>query len=116
MKLFTIICAAALTICGSALAFSPDTITAHFATPVLVGETAFPAGNVIITVARGNNVVLTFRSQSGVTTSVLANRINQFAETDSNTTVVLGRQGNGLKVERIWLDDHSGFALVPNAD
>ena len=117
MKLFTILCAAALTICGSALALSPDTITVHFATPVIAGETTLPAGNVIITVARGtNNVMLTFRPESGPTSTVLANRIREFSENDANTTVVLGRHGNDLKVERIWLSDHSGFAVLPNAE
>jgi hypothetical protein len=113
MKLFTIVFAAALSICGSAFAYSPDTITVHFATPVIAGETTLPAGDVTITVNRGsNNVVLTLRSEAGVTATVVANRINEFNGQDANTTVVLGRRGNDLKIERIWLADHTGFALA----
>jgi hypothetical protein len=116
MKLFTIIFATALTI-GSAFAYTPDTINTHFNTPVVVGETTLPAGDVTITISRGtNNVILTLRSASGVTASALANRISEFTDRDTNTTVVLGRHGNDLKVERIWLADHTGFALLPNAE
>ncbi len=113
MKLFTVLCAAVLTICGSALAFSPDTITVHFATPVLAGEKMLPAGDVTITILRGsNNVVLAARSESGVTTTVLAYRINDFTETDADATVLLARHGNDLKLERIWFPDHTGFAVL----
>jgi hypothetical protein len=116
MKLYTLVFAAALTI-GSAYAFSPDMLTVHFATPVLAGDTMLPAGAVTITLMRGiNHVILTLRSESGITKTVIANRINDLTEQDSNATVVLGRHGNDLKIERIWLGDHTGFAILPNVD
>jgi hypothetical protein len=116
MKLFTVVFAAALTI-GSAFAFSPDTLTVHFATPVLAGETMLPAGAVTVTVLRGtNHAILTLRSDSGVTSTVIANRISDVTERDSAATVVLERHGNDLKIERIWLGDNTGFALRPNVD
>ncbi len=115
MKISTILFAAALTICSSALAFSPDTITVHFATPVLAGETMLPAGDVTIRVMRGNNhVILTLRSDAGVTTTLVAARVTEFGDRQAESaTVVLGRHGNDLKIERIWLPDHTGFAVIP---
>jgi len=116
MKICTILFAAALTI-GSAFAFSPDTLTVHLATPVLAGETMLPAGVVTITAMRGtNHVILTLRSESGASATVIANRITEFSDRDGNATVVLGRHGNDLKIERIWLGDHTGFAIRPNAE
>jgi hypothetical protein len=116
MKLFTIVLAAALTI-GTASAFSPDTITVHFAMPVLAGETVLPAGAVTITTMRGtNHVILTLRSHSGVAATLIANRISESSDRDPNPAVVLGRHGNDLKIERIWLGDHTGFAILPNVD
>jgi len=112
MKLCTMVFAAALTI-GSAFGFSPDMVTVHFATPVIAGETTLPAGNVSIKIERGSNhVFLTLRSDSGVTTTVVANRINEFGERGPNAAVVLGRHGNDLRIERIWLGDGTGFAII----
>ena len=114
MKLFTIVFAAALTI-GPAFAFSPNTLTVHFATPVLAGETVLPAGAVTITAMRGtNHVILSLRSDSGVAATLIANRITEFSDRDPNAAVVLGRHGNDMKIERIWLGDHTGFAILPN--
>jgi hypothetical protein len=118
MKALTIFCAVALSICWAAFASTVDTVTVHFANPVTVGETTLPAGNVSIQILRGSaNVVLAFRSESGVTASAVANRINSFNEgpTDSSASVVLGREGDVFKVERLWLPDHTGFALLPLA-
>lgn len=114
MKTLSIICAVVLSICWAAFASPPDMITVHFATPVAVGNTTLPAGDVTINVQRGaTNVFLTFRSESGVTATALANRINDLnEERPESTTVVLSREANGLHVDRVWLGDHTGFALA----
>lgn len=115
MKALTIICAAALCLCWAAFASPVDTVTAHFATPVVVGETTLPAGNVTINIDRGSNYVLvTFRSASGVTVSEVATRVSDFGNDHDSASVDLGQVGNTLRVERIWLPDHTGFSLQPN--
>jgi len=113
MKALTMMCAAVLCVCWAAFAYPGDTITVHFANPVVVNDTTIPAGDVTITVQRSNpSVTLTFRSDSGVIVNAVATRINDYDETRPETTVVLGKQGNALRVERIWLPEHTGFAIT----
>jgi hypothetical protein len=113
MKALSLLCATFLCICWAAFAFPTDTINVHFVSPVIVGETTLPAGNVTITVQRGNpHVLLTFRSESGITSTVTASRVNDFNDERPDTEVVLSRTANGLKVERVWLGDHTGFSLA----
>ena len=52
MKLFTI-ALSALAVCGAAFAAPVETITAHFATPVQVGDKVLPAGEVTFNVIHG---------------------------------------------------------------
>src|SRR5207248_8773928 len=111
------ICAAALTICGATLASAADIVNVHFSTPVMVGETTLPAGDVSIQILRGSNsAILTARSESGAAVAVVVNRLNGLDDKEAHTSVILGRHGNALKLERIWLDDHTGFAVLPNAE
>ena len=88
------------------------------AAPGAIGiETMLPAGAVTITAMRGtNHVILTLRSESGVAATLIANRITDSGDRDPNAAIVLGRHGNNLKIERIWLGDHTGFAILPNVD
>lgn len=113
MKALSLLCATVLCICWAAFASPSDTINVNFTSPVAVGETTLPAGNVTITVQRGApHVMLTFRSESGVSAAVIASRVNDYNEERPDTEVVLSRTANGLKVERVWLGDHTGFALA----
>ena len=113
MKLFNL-CAIALSICGAALATPPaDTMTARFSAPFVVGETTLPAGNTTIHMLRsGNNVVLTFVAESGASATVLTNRINDYTDSQNSPTIELSRHGNEMRVDRVWLPDHTGFALL----
>jgi hypothetical protein len=114
MKILTI-AFTALTLCGAALAESVDTINAHFTTPILIGDKTLPAGDITFNVLRGSNsVVVAARSQDGTAATVLVNRVYD-GEEGGHTTVVLGRHGNALKLERIWLDDRTGFAVLQPA-
>jgi hypothetical protein len=118
MKALTMFCAIAVCICWAAFASPVDTINVNFPNPVVVGETALPAGNVTIQVLRGStNVVLNFRSESGVTVSAMANRINELSDRDDSAgaTIVLGREANTLKLERVLFPDHTGFELLQSS-
>jgi hypothetical protein len=113
MKALTMTCAFVLCVCWAAFAYPADTITVRFANPVVVGETTLPAGNVTISVQRGTpNVMLTFRAESGATVTAIASRISDLDEDRPDTLVVLTHEGNSLKVDRILLGDHTGFALA----
>jgi hypothetical protein len=107
-------CAAVLCLCWAAFAYPTDTVTVHFANPVTVGDATLPAGDVTITIQHGNpNVMLTFRSESGVAATVLATRISGPANDQrAGTQVILGRSNSGDKVERVWLDNLTGFELA----
>jgi len=113
MKALTMCCAVVLCLCWAAFAFPTDLVTVHFANPVVVGETTLPAGTVSIEIHRGTpNVMLTFRSESGVTSTVPASRITDVVLDHPETQVILSHEGNSFKVDRIWLGDHTGFALA----
>ena len=113
MKLFTMICATALTICASAIAAPIDVIRVHFDTPVVVGETTLPAGNVNIQVLHGtNNSILTARSESGVAAALVVNHVNNFSGKETRTNVVLAHHDGQYKLEGVWFDDHTGFAVL----
>ena len=112
MKLYTILCCAALAL-GSAVyaQFPVDHITVHFNTPVIVGETKLPAGDCDIRVAHGSsdNIILILRMQGGPAIETVASRF--WGEDDDNTNVILQRQGNDLHLYRIQLPDHTGYQL-----
>lgn len=114
MKALTILCAVVLGICWAAFAAnSVDTINVHVNEPVAVGNVVLPAGNITIRVQRGNpTVLLTFRSESGVTAGAVATRIDDFNDERPDTMLILSRTAAGLKVDRIWLGDHTGLALA----
>jgi len=113
MKALTMSCAVVLCLCWAAFASPADLVTVHFANPVAVGETTLPAGNVSIEIHRGTpNVMITFRSESGVTSTVTASRITDVVLDHPDTQVILNHEGNTFKVDRIWLGDHNGFALA----
>src|SRR5690349_16982865 len=108
MKIFTI-AFTALALCGAALAGPADTINAHFSTPVLIGDKTLPAGDITFNVLRGSNsVIVTARSQNGTAAAVVVNRIYDLDE-NGRASIVLGKHGNDLKLERIWLDGRTGF-------
>jgi hypothetical protein len=88
-------------------------ITVHFQTPVIVGETPFPAGDCEIQAlpASSDSNVLVVRSESGAHAAVLVNRTSG-AHTDVPTpTVVLARRGEDLYLHRIIFPDGSGFQV-----
>jgi hypothetical protein len=118
-KIAMLICAAALMVCGTLNAQVPvDTVNVHFANPVIVGGKTLPAGDCTIHIARSNNsVVLSMRAVSGENTSILVNRLYDDApETGDNADIVLERRADGLHFERIFLPDHTGFAVLPSAE
>lgn len=114
MKILTL-ALTALALCGAALAGPQDTINAHFSTPVVIGEKTLPAGDVTFNVLRGSNsVILTARAEDGTIAAVLVNRIFDFEE-GGKTTIVLSRHGKDMKLDRVWLDDRTGFAVFSDA-
>lgn len=125
MKITLTLCAAALAILAASSAPSAtfvDHVNVRFSTPVVVGTTIMPAGDCAIQVVRGSsdNVFLTFRSQSGVSASVLVNRSNEIDnETqlfDGHARIVLNRRGNEYRFDRIVMPDRSGFEVLPNVE
>jgi len=114
MKIWTSICAVGLSICGFLSAQNPvDMLTVRFASPVVVGEKTMPAGQCTIHIIRGSGdgVLLSVRADSGETTAVLVNRLNDGQ--DDNASVVLTRHGKDLKLDKVWLPDHTGFEVIP---
>jgi hypothetical protein len=117
MKIWMTICAAGLSICGFLSAQIPvDTISVHFSSPVIVGEKTMPAGECTIHVIRGSgdSVILSVRAETGETVAVLVNRLNDGRE--NNASVVLGKHGKELRLEQVWLPDHTGFSVLPTAE
>jgi hypothetical protein len=118
MRVLTMICAAAIAVCGTGRAQSfVDRITVHFSTPVMVGETTLPAGDCSIQVMRGSsdNVVLEIRSESkqGDSVLVLVNRLTDSnVVTNGHATVVLSHRNNAYQVDQIVLPDHTGFQVL----
>ena len=79
MKTLTTFCCAALALCSAIYAQGPiDHMTVHFNSPVLVGETKFPAGDCDIRVMHGNTnaIILVLRAQDGPTAAVAASRLS----------------------------------------
>lgn len=115
MKRLTAICAAAFALCSAVVAQNlNERVTVHFSTPVIVGETKLPAGNCDIQVVRGssNNTIIVFRSESGVSTAAVANRISP-SDTDAVSSVGLSRRGNDLHLYRVTLSDQIAYELNP---
>jgi hypothetical protein len=118
MKTLTMICAAAIAMCGTGRAQSlVDMITVHFATPVVVGETTLPAGDSTIQVIRGSsdNVILEVRPVSGPASAVLV-QVSRFRDsnvvTNGHVTVILGHRNNSYQLDQIVLPDQSGFQVL----
>ncbi|MBZ5619421.1 MAG: hypothetical protein LAQ69_11965 [Acidobacteriia bacterium] len=116
MRFLTMICAAALAICGTGRAQSSvDMITVHFSTPVMVAGTTLPAGDCTIQVLRGSsdNIVLAVRPESGKAVSVLVNRFSDSnTVTNGQASVILSRRDTGYHLDQILLPDHTGFQVL----
>jgi hypothetical protein len=117
MKFFAITFTAAIALCGAAFAGSADTITAHLSTPVVVGQKTLPAGDITMNVVSGTSdyPILAVRAQNGESVAVVVSRINNTDE-QSHASLVLERRGDQLKLERVWLDDGTGFAVIPDGE
>jgi hypothetical protein len=117
MKMMTMICAAAMAVCGLASAQSlPDNISVHFDVPVMVGETTFPAGDCNIQVLRGSdNVILKFSSTSTSAGATLV-QVNRLIDTDSpangSATITLTRRSNTYQFDKLIFPDHTGFQVI----
>jgi hypothetical protein len=111
MKLITI-ALTALTLCGAALAAPVATLTAHFTTPVMIGEKTLPAGDVTFNLIHGSSsLLLTARAEDGTVALVTVSRMHEGPET-AKSSVILGRTGDTMKLERILLDSGVGFAVA----
>jgi len=114
MKLLMTLCGAALLMCGATYAQTfGDRITVRFATPVIVGDTTMPAGDCEIQVMHSNSdaIVLVVRSQAGPYTSVLANHLFETGDKSGRASVVLDRNGNTYRLDRVLLPDNTGYQL-----
>jgi len=89
-----------------------DTLSVRFATLVIVGGKTLPAGECTIHVLRGSSdgIMLSVRAETGETTAVLVNRLTDGK--DDTASVVLGRHGSDLRLERVWLPDHTGYSVL----
>jgi hypothetical protein len=110
MKILTIVFTA-LALCASAFAAPTETVTVQFSSPVVIGGKTLPAGEVRFNLHHGSNsVLLIAHAENGEAAAVVVNRIYEMG--DGHTSVVLGRSGNTLKFERLWLDNGSGYAVA----
>ena len=118
MKVWMTLSAAALAVCGSAVAqFQVDRISVHFATPVSVAGSLIPAGDCNIQVLRGSsaNVVLKFQSEAPEQSAILVqvNRLsNSNVEVNGHASVVLSHNSKGYQLEQIVLADQTGFQVI----
>jgi len=103
MKLFTI-ALSALALCGAALAAPIDTLTAHFTSPVSIGDKVLPAGEVTFSVIHGtSSMLLVARTANNEAAAVMVNR--QYQSDDSRKSeVVLNKTGNTLKLDSVCVD------------
>src|SRR5262245_6822757 len=119
MRILTIVCAA-LALCGLALAqYTVESINVHFAAPVVAGEATLPAGDCNIQIVRssGSNITLIFRAASGVNGTALVNRIYQADEAPaSGVSVILQHSGNTHYLDRIVMQDGTGFQVINRAE
>jgi hypothetical protein len=113
MKLFKILCGAALTISGALYAQSlNDRITVNLPNPVVVNGVNMPAGPTTIDVLRSSGgLILAVRSESGPTATLLADRFDDTAD-ESAPKIVLDRKGENYRIERILLPDHVGLQVL----
>ena len=110
MRLFTI-ALSALALCGAAFAAPVDTLTARLATPIMVGDKVLPAGDFTLNVIHGtSSMMLVARTANNEAAAVMVNRIHE-SEINDKSEVILGKTGNTLKLERIWIDG-IGYSIV----
>ena len=113
MRILTLLCAAAFAVCAQ----TNDTFNVRFATPVVVGETLMPAGDVSFQVQRGSSstVTLLVRSSEGAVTNIVVTRfVDETSSSVYNPHVVLRRNGNTFYFDRLLLADRSGFQVLPS--
>jgi len=119
-RFLTTIGAALSGVCGAFAANTNDLVKFHSTTPILIAGTELPAGDDTIQVLDGTdgNAVLLVRSESGQQVMVLTNRLNGTGiHAACAAQVTLQRRGNVYRLDRIWLDDRTGFqVLQPSAE
>ena len=111
MKTVLLVLAATLALCAQ----TPSTITVHFATPVVVGETSMPAGDCTLQVRHdaGDSLTLTVRSAAGPAATVLVNRIvDETTDSIYNPHIVLRRTGSAYHFQKLLLADGTGFEIL----
>jgi len=83
---------------------------------VLAGETVLPAGDCTIQMldpVNADNGVLLIRSESGVQTTVLTNRLYPADRSaDSRARVTLSRDGDKYRLDSVWMSDSDGFQVL----
>jgi hypothetical protein len=112
MKLFLTTLSGAALLVGSALyaQTSGDHLKVHFNTPVMVGETTFPAGDCDLQILHGaSEKMMVLRSSK---TQAIVNVTAEY-DTDApeQPSVVLDRRGENYRLNRILLPDHTGYRL-----
>jgi hypothetical protein len=118
MRKLMMICAAALAVCGAAGALTfNDRMKVHFDQPVIAGETVLPAGDCTIQMldpADNTSSVLLIRSESGVQTMVLTNRLS-LNDSAKGAKITIIREGDAYRLNRVWLSETEGFELLDTA-
>src|ERR1041384_3494540 len=106
IKIIAVLFAAALAL----FAQNTDHVNVRFSTPVMVGETLMPAGDVHIQIQRGSgdSVTLAVRSAEGPAVNLLVNRFyDETGESIYNPHVVLRRTGDVVRFEKLLLADRT---------
>lgn len=112
MKTLTILCGAAIALCGALQAQSTDRITFKLPTAVVINGTTIPAGNAAIDVLHGaGTVILNVRSDAGPHASVLVNRFEDPVD-ESEPKLILDRKGDTYRLDRILLPDHTTLQVL----
>lgn len=111
MKSILLLLAAALVLCAQ----TPNMVTVHLTTPIVVGETTIPAGDCSIQIRHdaGDTLTLLVRSAEGPAATILVNRITDDSmDSIHNPHIVLRRTGNVLHFQKLLLADGTGFEAL----
>lgn len=118
MKMFSMVMAAALAVCGVANAqFAADAIKVHFDRPVIAAGTELAPGDYTIRMmpSGSGNLILEVRSESG-TQALLVNPVRvKGASYVKGESVILSRHGDQYWLDQVWLTPDMGFEVLQQA-
>jgi hypothetical protein len=100
---------------GVAAAQTGNLMTVKLPNATLVGTTTLPAGNYTVREIEGdgNSGIIQFTDNKGDVATVIAMEIPVDSSTADRTKVILKSDGEGFKVDKLWVEDRPyGFQIA----